>query len=62
MMTLSFYDAKERPYGVLSNYALSMITVGGKTYGSVEHYYQSQKYGGVDEELAETISSSPTGL
>jgi len=60
MTPVRFYDAKERPYGFFSNYALSPLRIEGKDYASVEHYYQSQKYAGVNEELVETIRTAKT--
>ena len=52
-----FYEAKEKPYGVFSNYSLSPITINKKLYDSVEHFYQSSKY---ENEYSEVIRKAST--
>lgn len=43
---IEFYDPKEAPYGVFSNYASSPIIIDGISYPTVEHYYQAEKFRG----------------
>lgn len=57
---IRFYSPREKPYGLLSNYALSPIVVDGKRYRSVEHYYQSAKYHGVHNAFAEAVRVAQT--
>jgi ribA/ribD-fused uncharacterized protein len=57
---ISFYEAKEVPYGAFSNYSISPLIVDEKKYNSVEHFYQSQKFSGVSSELQEKIRLAST--
>lgn len=43
-----FYEPEE-DYGFLSNFYPSPIAVGGETFPTVEHYYQSRKFVGSEE-------------
>ena len=58
--TIRFYEAKEQPYGAFCNYFISPITINGKRYQSVEHYFQSQKFHGVDEKFEEVVRTAAT--
>ena len=40
---IKFYSVKGH-FGFMSNFACYQIMIGGKTYPSNEHYYQSQKF------------------
>jgi len=39
-----FYNQREKPYGVFSNFWLASIKMDGKTWPSSEHYYQACKF------------------
>jgi len=47
-------------YGFCSNFAAYPILLGGKTWPTVEHYFQAQKFAGTDHEEAIRLVSSPT--
>lgn len=61
MQRIEFYDEKNE-FGEFSNYFLSNITIDGKRYPTVEHYFQSQKFiGSKDaEKYAEIIREQST--
>ena len=63
-MALLFYDHKEKPYGVFSNFATYPITIDGKDYPTTEHYYQACKFIGSEdaEEYAELIRAQSTPM
>ncbi len=46
---IQFWKTRE-PYGELSNFFITQITVDGKEYKTAEHYYQSKKFVGSDWE------------
>ena len=52
-----FYEA-DKPYGFLSNYYASTITVKEQKYPTVEHYYQAAKF--IDAEYRQIIISQNT--
>ena len=61
-----FYDTKDKPYGVFSNFYLINIKYGNKTYPTSEAYFQAEKYKGVGAskiniEYAKLIESQNTG-
>lgn len=58
MTTITFFQPNEN-YGEFSNYYPSEITVDGKQYATVEHYFQSQKYKDTPIEELIRLSSSP---
>jgi ribA/ribD-fused uncharacterized protein len=55
---IGFYDAKEQPYGVLTNYYPVNINIDGVVYGSTEHYYQCEKF--TDQWYREQIRQTNT--
>lgn len=57
MNPIKFYHEYD-PYGEFSNYYLAAISVEGKTWPSVEHYYQAKKT--LDPAYAERIRLSET--
>jgi ribA/ribD-fused uncharacterized protein len=46
-MPIRFYRVNE-PYGVFSNFSAHPITIDGKRWPTTEHYFQAQKFAGVD--------------
>lgn len=52
-----FYKPDEKPFGVFCNYLVSPISIRGKYYNSVEHFYQSKKFIG---DYEETVRSAKT--
>lgn len=57
---IRFYKAEENPYGVFCNYRVTPIVIDGKEYKSVEHYYQSQKFHGTNENYEEKVRQAVT--
>ncbi len=51
-MTIHFYRAKDR-YGELSNHSLHGFELDNRSWPTIEHYYQAQKFAGT--EYAEQI-------
>jgi predicted NAD-dependent protein-ADP-ribosyltransferase YbiA (DUF1768 family) len=41
---VGFYDCKEQPYGVFSNYHLANIIINGISFKSSEEFYQCEKF------------------
>ncbi len=56
-MTIYFYSTKDA-YGEFSNFIAYPFELKGKTWRTVEHYFQAQKFAGTEheEELRETPS------
>jgi len=56
-MTVYFYSTKDE-YGEFSNFKAYPMVLKGKTWRTVEHYFQAQKFAGTEheEELRETPS------
>lgn len=56
-MTIYFYSTKDA-YGEFSNFKAYPFELKGKTWRTVEHYFQAQKFAGTEheEELRETPS------
>jgi ribA/ribD-fused uncharacterized protein len=48
-----FYDPSAAPYGCLSNFSRDRIELDGRSWPTVEHYYQAQKF--VGQPIAEAI-------
>lgn len=51
---IKFYHPQD-PDGHFSNFSRHAIVLDGKHWPTVEHYYQAQKYVGIDETYAEAI-------
>lgn len=47
-------------YGEFSNFAKFPIKIDGKVYPTSEHYFQSQKFIGTDDDYAERIRNAKT--
>ncbi len=59
-MTIYFYKV-DQPYGCFSNFSSHPVMIEGKTWPTVEHYYQAHKLLGTpDEPLMEVIRHCPT--
>ena len=59
-MTIYFYKVCD-PYGCFSNFSPHPIQLDGLDWQTVEHYYQSQKFVGSQEErLIQVIQNAPT--
>ena len=58
-MTIYFYNVREVPYGVFSNFSPQGVDLDGAWWPTVEHYFQAQKFAGTP--YAEKIrqASSP---
>lgn len=57
-MKIKFWKTQE-PYGEFSNFYPSPMIINGKSYATVEHYYQSQKFKGTEfEEIVRTQSTA----
>lgn len=41
------FSSIKGPFGCFSNFAKFPIIINGKEYPTSEHYYQSQKFGGI---------------
>lgn len=61
MTEVRFFGIKGK-YGSLSNFAPSPLTIGGKSYSTSEHYFQSVKFVETDPAWAETVRLAPTPL
>lgn len=57
MKSISFYRVED-PYGCLSNFSAHPVDLDGRTWPTVEHYFQAQKYAGRPRE--EEIRAAPT--
>jgi ribA/ribD-fused uncharacterized protein len=55
---VGFYDCKEQPYGVFSNYHLANIIINGISFKSSEEFYQCEKF--EDEWYREQIKATNT--
>lgn len=53
------FSGLHEAYGYCSNFAAYPITLGGKTWPTVEHYFQAQKFVGTEHEEAIRLVSSP---
>ena len=58
MDVIEFYGVSCE-YGWLSNFAPHSIRVKGRTWKTVEHYFQAQKFAGTDQEAAIRKAKSP---
>lgn len=48
-MTIYFYSTNDK-YGKFSNFTTAPILLDGKTWKTVEHYFQAQKFAGTEQE------------
>jgi ribA/ribD-fused uncharacterized protein len=53
-MPIRFYHVNE-PFGLFSNFSPHPITLDGKRWPTTEHYFQAQKFAGVDPAYVEQI-------
>lgn len=61
-MTIYFYKV-DQPYGCFSNFSPHPIQIQGRSWQTVEHYYQAQKFvGSEDEQLICVIREAPTPM
>jgi hypothetical protein len=58
MKRIRFYRINER-YGELSNFAPYPFLLKGKVWPTAEHYFQAQKFAGIDHEDAIRLAKSP---
>ena len=58
MNQILFYRVSE-PYGGFSNFSPHSITLKGKQWATVEHYFQAQKFAGTEHEEAVRQAKSP---
>lgn len=61
-----FYDTKEKPWGIFSNFAVKKIKVDDTWYFTSEAYFQSQKFSGknatkIDLEYSKLVAEQKTG-
>ncbi len=57
-MTIYFYSTKDE-YGEFSNFKAYPFELHGKTWRTVEHYFQAQKFAGTEHEEALRNTPSP---
>lgn len=57
-MTIQFYSAGGE-YGCFSNFSVHPIRLKGKTWPTVEHYFQGQKFPGTEYESRARKAKSP---
>lgn len=55
---IRFYGRTDE-YGCFSNFAFSPFRLDGRTWPSVEHYFQAQKFAGLEHEEAIRQAKSP---
>ncbi|GHO83662.1 NADAR family protein [Dictyobacter formicarum] len=58
-MMISFYSAREEPYGCFSNFSRHGIKIDGVWWPTSEHYFQAQKFAGTPHEEAVRRAYSP---
>jgi ribA/ribD-fused uncharacterized protein len=58
MRRIQFYRVNE-PYGEFSNFSPHPIEMSGRTWPTVEHYFQAQKFYGTEHEEAIRLAKSP---
>lgn len=56
---VSFFK-HDGPYGCFANFAPYPITIAGRTWPTVEHFFQAQKFLGTDPTSYEAVASAPT--
>ena len=56
---LLFYRETEVPYGIFCNFYASPMLIDNKSYTTVEHYFQSEKYDDLDYKELIRLASTP---
>lgn len=59
-MCITFYSAKEQPYGCFSNFSAHGFDLDGKYWATSEHYFQAQKFVGTLYAEEIRLTKSPT--
>ncbi len=59
-MTIYFYSTKDKPYGCFSNFAAYPFDLNGVRWATSEHYFQAQKFVGMDDPYVEEIRITPS--
>jgi len=57
-MAIYFYRERDEPYGCFSNYSRHSFDVDGVVWGTVEHYFQAQKFAGTPHEEAVKLAKT----
>ena len=58
-MAIEFYRERDLPYGCFSNFSKHRFTLGGKSWPTIEHYFQAQKFPGTPREELIRLASDP---
>lgn len=58
-MAIEFYRERDKPYGCFSNFSKHGFTLGGKSWLTVEHYFQAQKFPGMLQEERIRLAPDP---
>jgi N-glycosidase YbiA len=58
-MTIFFYKVTD-PYGCFSNFSLHSVHLHGYLWPTSEHFYQAQKYQGIDQAVCDQIRQAST--
>ncbi|MGF1505630.1 MAG: NADAR family protein [Anaerolineae bacterium] len=56
---ITFYSAKEEPYGCFSNFSPHGFELDGAYWPTSEHYFQAQKFAGTPHEEAIRLARGP---
>jgi N-glycosidase YbiA len=59
-MDITFYSAKEQPYGCFSNFSAHGFQLDGQYWATSEHYFQAQKFVGTAHVEEIRLAKSPT--
>src|SRR5260221_11166419 len=59
-MNITFYSAKEQPYGCFSNFSAHGFELDGKYWATSEHYFQAQKFVRTSHSEEIRLAKSPT--
>jgi len=59
MEPIKFFGSKGK-HAIFSNFAYTRLVIGGLTYKTAEHYFQSSKFAETDPEYAEVVRMSNT--
>ena len=58
-MAIEFYRERDLPYGCFSNFSKHSFTLGGKSWPTIEHYFQAQKFPGTPQEELIRLAPDP---